>query len=116
MSNLIDKQKAIDALDKNEPDWESERYCQWEEDKKAINNLPSAQPSHIWHSINEEPPSDDRKVLVSFANFSLPMIGRFEGNPDDGYTAYIGDMDETFIENDLFVDGWWELPKKPEGE
>ena len=65
-----------------------------------------------WHELIEDDestfPNNDRAVLVSFSNFSLPMIGRYWDN-----AFHVGDMDETFLENDLFVDGWWELPKKP---
>ena len=68
-----------------------------------------------WHEIFEDDPDsfpdDDRPVLVSFSNFTEPMLGRFI----DGAFC-IGDMDETFVSNNLFVDGWWELPKKPEVE
>ena len=68
-----------------------------------------------WHEIFEDDPdsfpNDDRLVLVSFSNFTEPMLGRFI----DGAFC-IGDMDETFVSNNLFVDGWWELPKKPEVE
>ena len=70
-----------------------------------------------WHETFEDDPStfpsDDRHVLVSFSNFSGPMIGRWQVDDDGGGAWYVGDMDETFLP-DLYVDGWWELPKKPE--
>ena len=122
MNGLIERQEIINRLKRviehGAPSQDGTHLVSAEALLEAFEDteiFPSIQPSPIWHSI-EEPPSDDRKVLVSFAHFSQPMIGRFEGNPDDGYTAYIGDEDETFVENDLLVDGWWELPKKPEGE
>lgn len=66
-----------------------------------------------WHEVFEDDPDsfpdDDRLILVSFSNYTVPLLGRFI----DG-AFYVGDMDETFLSNDLFVDGWWELPKKPE--
>ena len=70
-----------------------------------------------WHEIFEDDPitfpDDDRLVLVSFSNYSVPMLGRWEAD-DDGGKWCMGDTDETFIQNDLCVDGWWELPKKLE--
>ena len=90
-------------------------YEQWNIDP---NVLSEAQPSPIWHeTYDDDPesfPDDDRTVLVSFENFSQPMLGQWRHDPDIGGAWYIGDTDETFIENDLFVDGWWKLPRKPE--
>lgn len=83
-----------------------------------IEHAPTIEPSPIWHECfdddHESFPDDDRTVLVSFENFSQPMLGQWRFDPDIGGAWYIGDTDETFIENDLFVDGWWELPRKPE--
>ena len=71
-----------------------------------------------WHETFEDDPTtfpdSDRNVLVTFANFSLPIIGQWRHDPDEGGCWYLGDTDETFISEGLFVDGWWELPEKPE--
>ena len=71
-----------------------------------------------WHECFEDDPEsfpdDDRMVLCSFSNFSLPMIGRWETDEDGGVAWYQGDMlDDTFLADALIVDGWWELPVKP---
>ena len=42
--DCISREMAIKALKNEEPDWESESYCQWEDDMKAIENLPSIEP------------------------------------------------------------------------
>lgn len=84
-----------------------------------LTNLPPAEPDGCiscserfrWHPA-EEPPNDNRHILVSFANYSEPLVGRFEGNENEGWTAYVGDTEERFIDYDLIVDGWWELPRK----
>lgn len=79
------------------------------------------QPDHTWHEcFDEDPnsfPDDSRNVLVSFSNFSLSIIslGQWRVDEDGAGCWYLGDTDETFLSEDLFVDGWWELPKKPEG-
>ena len=63
---------------------------------------------HRWNPIEERLPSDDRYILRSFDNFSLPAVGRYE----DG-AFYLGDCDEqdTCVSNDLYVNAWMELPK-----
>ncbi len=62
----------------------------------------------------DEPPKDDNYVLLSFENFSLPMVGRYEADGDGGGTYYIGDCDgtDTCIANDLIVDAWQPLPTR----
>lgn len=76
------------------------------------------QPDHTWHEcFDDDPasfPDDERNVLVSFSNFSLSIIGQWRVDEDGAGCWYLGDTDETFLSEDLYVDGWWELPKKPE--
>lgn len=71
----------------------------------------------LWTPVEDKVPSDDRFVLLSFSNFSMPMIGRYEHQEDGSGNWYIGDCDEedTCIENDLFVNAWMELPERYEG-
>lgn len=76
------------------------------------------QPDHAWHEcFDDDPasfPDNERNVLVSFLNFSLSTIGQWRVDEDGSGCWYLGDTDETFLSEDLYVDGWWELPKKPE--
>lgn len=69
-----------------------------------INNI------SVWNVINPDDestfPDDDRLVLMSFENFSVPVNGRFENG-----TFYIGDSEESCLEHDLIVNAWMELPK-----
>ena len=64
-----------------------------------------------WIPVDERLPDPDKYILVSFENFSLPMVGRYTVDDDDGGTFRVGDEDESFIENDLYVNVWMELPK-----
>lgn len=77
------------------------------------------QPTPEWHECFEEDPAsfpdNERNVIVSFSNFSLSIIGQWRVDEDGAGCWYLGDTDETFLSEDLYVDGWWELPKKPEG-
>ena len=83
-------------------------HCETEEErKKAIERLESTN----WIPIDEKLPDPDKYILVSFENFSLPMIGRYTVDDDDGGTFRVGDENESFIEHDLYVNAWMPLPE-----
>lgn len=83
-------------------------HCKTEEEqKKVIERLESTS----WIPVDEKLPDPDKHILVSFENFSLPMIGRYTVDDDDGGTFRVGDEDESFVEHDLYVNAWMELPK-----
>ncbi len=74
-----------------------------------IQNIVEKLPAeNEWIPVEHEIPVDDRFVLLSFSNFSMPLVGRYVGS-DDGGAWYIGD--ETCVENDLFVNAWMPLPE-----
>lgn len=62
-----------------------------------------------WIDVDVELPEDDRYVLISLANFSTPIIGRYEED-ENGGNWYAGDEDETLLSQDLFVNAWMPLP------
>ena len=64
-----------------------------------------------WIPVDEQFPPDDKYILLSFDNFTLPAIGRYE----DG-AFYEGDNDRSCVSYDLFVNAWAELPKPYRGE
>lgn len=70
-----------------------------------------------WIPIEEKLPEDDRYILLSFENFSLPLVGRYEEN-EKGGAFYLGDCDEedTCISNDLYVNAWMYLPERYKGD
>ena len=47
---------------------------------------------------------------MSFENFSLPLIGRYEVD-ETGGVFYAGDDDESCISQDLIVNAWMLLPE-----
>ncbi len=61
-----------------------------------------------WIPVSERLPDGNEYILLSFSNFSLPMVGRFENGP-----FYLGDDDEgdTCVSQDLFVNAWRQLPE-----
>lgn len=65
-----------------------------------------------WIPVEQRFPDDDDFILLSFNNFNIPLIGRYE-ETDDGVGAfYLGDCDEgdTCMANNLFVNAWMPLP------
>ena len=67
-----------------------------------------------WISVNPDEedsfPKADNYILLSFSNFSIPLIGRYEED-EEGGAFYIGDDDETCVSQDLFVNAWMSLPE-----
>ena len=63
-----------------------------------------------WVPCSERLPDDNNYILISFENFSLPMVGRYEED-ETGGAFYIGDEDETCVSQDLFVNAWQPLPE-----
>lgn len=58
----------------------------------------------------EHTPENESYVLVSFSNFTLPDIARYEEN-EEGGTYYPGDDEESYLKYGLFVNAWQPLPK-----
>ena len=76
--------------------------------QKIIEELDANPWNPVWYSV----PPDNGYVLLSFANFSIPIVGRYEIDEDGGGAFYAGDEDETLVSQDMFVNAWMELPKK----
>lgn len=64
-----------------------------------------------WIPVGERLPDVDEYILVSFENFSVPMIGRYTVDDDDGGTFRVGDEDDSFAQHDLYVKAWQPLPE-----
>lgn len=69
-----------------------------------------------WTPVEERLPEDDRYIFLSFENFLLPMIGRYEQDSDSSGNFYIGDETESCINQDMYVTAWHPLlePYHPE--
>lgn len=63
-----------------------------------------------WIPVEEKVPDSGIYIFLSFTNFTLPMIGRYEKDSDSG-AFYIGDEEETCVSQDLYVNAWQPLPK-----
>lgn len=80
---------------------------------KLVQKLNAEEKKHSWISVEERLPEEDEYVLMSFENFTLPAIGRYEINDKGDGAWYLGDCDEedTCISEGLFVNAWIPLPK-----
>ena len=58
----------------------------------------------------EQKPPQDRYILLSFSNFSVPVVGRHEED-DGGGAFYAGDDGETCSQQYLIVNAWRPLPE-----
>lgn len=65
----------------------------------------------IWTPIEEDAPTDGIYVLLSFENFSIPLVGRYSEDEDGGGFFALGDEKESCLTKGLFVNAWTELPK-----
>ena len=77
-----------------------------------IHLLKELRKARKWIPVEEQLPENDRYILLSFANFSLPMVGHYEINEDGSGAFYLGDCNEedTCVSQDLFVNAWMPLP------
>lgn len=66
-----------------------------------------------WSPVTERLPQSGKYVLMSFENFTLPAIGRYEVNDEGDGAWYLGDNDEgdTCCSVGLFVNAWMPLPE-----
>ena len=64
-----------------------------------------------WIPIAERLPETDDYILISFENFNVPQVGRYEADEDGCGEFYPGDEDFTYKSIDLYVNAWMPLPK-----
>ncbi len=64
-----------------------------------------------WIPVDEQIPNTDKYILVSFENFTIPDIGRYETDEDGNGAFYPGDGDKSYEKYGLFVNAWMPLPE-----
>lgn len=64
-----------------------------------------------WIPVQERLPESGEYILLSFDNFSLPDIGRYEVGSDGSGAFYPGDDEKSYVAYDLFVNAWMPLPE-----
>ena len=114
MSDLISRQAAIDAIESHirtaEEPYQLTRADEilnhaFEISASCVYNLPSAESEQKWIPADNPPETDDY-ILLSFENFSVPLVGRYED-----YNYYVGDETEPLCKQDIFVNAWMPLPE-----
>lgn len=79
--------------------------------RNDIIDIINAQPqADKWIPISERLPEDDNYILVSFENYTLPDIARYEED-ENGGAFYPGDEDKSYVSFGLFVNAWRPLPE-----
>ena len=64
-----------------------------------------------WIPITERLPKPGEYILLSFENYTLTDIGRYEKDEDGSGAFYPGDEDESYASVGLFVNAWMPLPE-----
>lgn len=83
-------------------------HCETEEErKKAIERLESAN----WIPVDERLPETDDYILLSFANFSIPLVGSYKKDKDGNGNFCIGDDLISRLDDNLIVNAWLKLPE-----
>ena len=86
-------------------------HCESEEEQERVVGILERYPGWIPVEDTEHTPEDESYVLVSFSNFPLPDIARYEKN-DEGGTYYPGDDEDSYLKYGLFVNAWMPLPEQ----
>ena len=78
---------------------------------RLMKELQEEREKHQWIPVTEQLPEPETYVLVSFSNFSFPIIGRYDEN-EEGGGWFAGDEEESLVSQDLFVNAWMPLPER----
>lgn len=78
--------------------------------KKIVNQL-AEEHNNGWIPVEERLPDTNDYILLSFSNFTIPAVGRYEVEEDGSGAFYIGDELETCVSQELFVNAWQPLPE-----
>lgn len=62
-----------------------------------------------WIPVDEGYPQNDDYILLSFSNFDVPIVGRYEDN-----NFFAGDDDKPLVTQDLFVNAWKKIRRYEE--
>ncbi len=63
-----------------------------------------------WIPIEERVPDNDRFILLSFENFSIPQVERYHQD-EDGGAFCVGDEEVPLVSYGIIVNAWMELPE-----
>ncbi len=75
---------------------------------QGLASLALGRDFYAWMS-SDTPPENNKHVLLSFENFSIPLVGRYEEDSHGG-AYYIGDNTRTCGSDGMIVNAWMNLP------
>ena len=115
---LIDADLLIEGRVENDPVVIAAKCAPtaYDPDKIVVQLEGLKKAANSWIPITERLPETDDYILISFDNFPLPDIGRYEVDEDGGGAFYPGDEDFTYESIDLYVNAWMPLPQPWKGE
>lgn len=68
-----------------------------------------------WIPADNPPKTDDTNmsdyIMLSFENFSIPMVGRYEMDDEGNGAYYVGDDEKSCISYEMIVNAWMPLPE-----
>lgn len=81
-----------------------------EENRKLKEQLAEMEAKSKW-ILADNPPEEDKYVLLSFENYTGCDIGRYERNKDGSGAFYPRDDEKSYLSYELFVNAWMPLPE-----
>ena len=77
----------------------------------SLNDAADALETYEWIPVDEKMPNTGEYILLSFENFTVPVIGRYEQDVEGG-AFYAGDEDVSLVAQDMIVNAWMRLPER----
>lgn len=87
----------------------------FDECMEIVEELSKEYKSDGWIPVSEHYPDTGKYILLSFSNFSTPVVGRWEED-ENGGAFYVGDEQDSCVSQDLYVNAWQPLPQPYKGE
>lgn len=110
------------------PDATHKKQCEELDEYKKLGTLEEirdavdAQYTNVgkWIPAYNPPETDETEMsdylLLSFENFPVPLVGRYELDEEGNAAYYAGDSEDSCISQGLFVNAWMPLPEPYKGE
>ena len=74
------------------------------------------QAKQFWIPVTERLPETNDYILISFGNYPLSDIGRYEVDVEGSGAFYPGNKDVSYASIGVFVNAWMPLPEPWKGE
>lgn len=119
MSRLIDADKLMEELETFSMQITGNHHHNFivRQCKNSIKRIVDEQPTVDIFDTNvgewipaDNPPKPEEYIVLSFDNFSVPIVGMYRED-DGGGAYYVGDDDESCSSQGLFVNAWMPLPE-----